>query len=425
MTMTKTMPVRRVSLPTRRVRTIATILTLCAAWLVPRVAISSPGASTAASVSALPDVCVGDCSDNGAVSVAEVVTLVNIALGTGGGSECPAGDVDHDGTVSVDEIVQALNAALDGCPALPWQPGPFGVGYRRVTFTKESVTEPGKPRVLDTWIWYPADPATASLYANPRGKIGVPLVAGAGGQPLLVFSHGSCGIPTQSLYLTTVLASYGFVVAAPPHPGNVLSPTCESQAALDDAFVNRQADISFVIDSLLALNQAPGSFLHDGIAAARIGVLGHSFGGLTALRVSALDARVIAGLALAPAVEPPWGGRTVDEEIASIDKPMMLQGGDLDTITPFAPTSQRAYDLLGAPRYLVEILNTGHFGFSDICVPPCGLPGMLTQNEAHRAALRYGVPFLLKWVAGDSRFDAFLAPAPGVVFTADPGPPAM
>jgi predicted dienelactone hydrolase len=263
------------------------------------------------------------------------------------------------------------------------------------------------------------------LYANPRGRIGAPLVAGAGGQPVLVFSHGSCGIPTQSLYLTTVLASYGFVVAAPPHPGNVLSPTCGSQTAIDDAFVNRQADISFVIDSLLALNQTPKSFLHDGIDAARIGVLGHSFGGLTALRVSALDARVIAGLALAPAVEPPWGGGTVDEEIASIDIPMMLQGGDLDTITPFAPTSQRAYDLLGPPRYLVEILNIGHFGFSDICVPPCGLPGMLTQNEAHRAALRYGVPFLLKWVAGDSRFDAFLAPAPGVVFTADPGPPAM
>jgi len=175
-------------------------------------------------------VCAGDCSDNGAVSIAEVITLVNIALGTGSVSACSAGDADHDGAVSVDEIVLAVNAALDGCPALPWQPGPFGVGYQRVTFTKESVTMPGKQRVLDTWIWYPADAAIASLYATPRGKVGVPLVAGVGRRPLLMFSHGSCGIPTQSLFLTTVLASYGFVVAAPPHPGNVLSPTCESQA---------------------------------------------------------------------------------------------------------------------------------------------------------------------------------------------------
>jgi len=79
--------------------------------------------------------------------------------------------------------------------------------------------------------------------------------------------------PTQSLFLTTVLASYGFVVAAPPHPGNVLSPTCESQAALDDAFANRPADISFVIDSLLALNQTPASFLYEGLDPARIGVM--------------------------------------------------------------------------------------------------------------------------------------------------------
>jgi predicted dienelactone hydrolase len=370
-------------------------------------------------------VCAGDCSDNGAVGIDELITLVNISLGTESVSACMAGDADNDGAVTVDEIIRAVSVALDGCPLLPWQPGPFGVGYRRMTFTKESVTEPGKSRVMDTWLWYPADPATASLHTNPRGRAGVPIVANAGPRPLLMFSHGSCGIPTQSLFLTTVLASYGFVVAAPPHPGNVLSPTCETEAALDDAFVNRPADISFVIGELLALDDTADSFLHAAIDPARIGVVGHSFGGLTALRVSALDARVIAGLALAPAIEPPWGGPTVEEEIARIDVPMMLQGGDLDTLTPFEPTSQRAYDLLGPPRYLVEILNIGHFGFSDICVPPCGVPGMLTQGDAHRATLRYAVPFLLKWVGGDSQFDVFLAPVPGIVFTADIGQAAM
>jgi len=38
--------------------------------------------------------------------------------------------------------------------------------------------------------------------------------------------------------------------------------------------------------------------------------------------------------------------------------------------------------------------------------------------------LRYAVPFLLHWVAGDNRFDAYLAPGaapPGVIFSADTG----
>ena len=38
--------------------------------------------------------------------------------------------------------------------------------------------------------------------------------------PLLVFSHGNSGYRQQSTFLTTHLASWGFVVAAPDHVGN-------------------------------------------------------------------------------------------------------------------------------------------------------------------------------------------------------------
>jgi len=63
----------------------------------------------------LPPPCAGDCDGSGAVSVDELLTLVNITLGNVDAAGCPAGDRDHDGTVTVDEILAAVNAALNGC----------------------------------------------------------------------------------------------------------------------------------------------------------------------------------------------------------------------------------------------------------------------------------------------------------------------
>jgi hypothetical protein len=59
--------------------------------------------------------CKGDCHDDGAVSVAEILTLVNIALGNTSASACLAGDANGDGRITVDEILAAVNNALNGC----------------------------------------------------------------------------------------------------------------------------------------------------------------------------------------------------------------------------------------------------------------------------------------------------------------------
>jgi hypothetical protein len=60
--------------------------------------------------------CVGDCDGMGSVTVDEIVTMVNIALGTGNIDACNAGDSDGSGTITVDEIISATNNALNGCP---------------------------------------------------------------------------------------------------------------------------------------------------------------------------------------------------------------------------------------------------------------------------------------------------------------------
>jgi dienelactone hydrolase len=319
------------------------------------------------------------CSANPACAVAEAEVGRAVALLFAGIPAAAAGDVNADG----------LATAADVCGVLldlrnPTQRGPFGVGTQRMIFTKESATMPGVLRALDTYIWYPADPVTASLDIYPRGRRDAPLPEDINNLPLVMFSHGSCGIPTQSFFLVTTLASYGFIVAAPPHPGNttadcVLNP---SPGQFADSAQNRPADIIFVIDRLLELNSDPASFFHNAIDAGRIGMTGHSFGGYTTLRVCAADSRVRAGVALAPAF---FG---IENEVASID--------------------------------------TGHYAFSDLCVPSdeCGQPTTLTQEEAHWAALRYAVPFLLRYVAEDDRFGAFLeqpSTPPGIVLTAEIG----
>lgn len=59
--------------------------------------------------------CPGDCNADTAVTVDEIVSLVNLALAAGTDG-CAAGDVNGDGSITVEEIVAALNHALNGCP---------------------------------------------------------------------------------------------------------------------------------------------------------------------------------------------------------------------------------------------------------------------------------------------------------------------
>lgn len=62
-----------------------------------------------------PAACVGDCNEDGEITIDELVRGVAIALGNSRLDSCPAFDVGGDGTVTVDELVRAVNGALGGC----------------------------------------------------------------------------------------------------------------------------------------------------------------------------------------------------------------------------------------------------------------------------------------------------------------------
>jgi hypothetical protein len=105
--------------------------------------------------------CAGDCNRDGLVSINELITAVNIALGNSPLSGCRVTDLDGNGRLEVNELIAAVNDALAGCPSAA-TPTP--------TRTPEGT--PGTPGV--------ARPAAAALVSHlsllsaiPRALIGV------------------------------------------------------------------------------------------------------------------------------------------------------------------------------------------------------------------------------------------------------------
>jgi protocatechuate 3,4-dioxygenase beta subunit len=74
-----------------------------------------PTATAPPSPTKMPSDCAGDCSNDGTVTVDELVRGVNLSLGTPSGEQCAAFDRDGNRLVTIDELVAAVNGALGGC----------------------------------------------------------------------------------------------------------------------------------------------------------------------------------------------------------------------------------------------------------------------------------------------------------------------
>jgi len=116
---------------------------------------------------ALP--CVGDCDGNGAMGVSELITGVNIALGTEPLSACPAFD-NGTGKVSVDALISAVNNALNGCPPTPTVTGKDAAATATGTHpptASATVTDAGAPTSTPTETPRTADPPSTARYLPP------------------------------------------------------------------------------------------------------------------------------------------------------------------------------------------------------------------------------------------------------------------
>lgn len=278
----------------------------------------------------------------------------------------------------------------------PAQPGPHAVGVRQTEIVRASTVD-GSPRHLETWIWYPAAGEGDSVTQDAP-------VAEGGPFPIVVYSHGSGGRPDYQRFLTQHLASWGFVVVAPSHPGNTSEDCfpCDTAAVLRSAR-ERPDDVRFALDELTSMGGDPGSGLEGAVDGDRVAIVGHSFGGWTALYV-APDGQFDAVVAQAPAAT-----NVLRERAGDIGVPLMIIASTYDDVVPISQVEAYWAEVADIAKEFVLFPEGVHLNYVDRCF---WCRDGLSEERGHKLINRYTTAWLLVHVIGDQRYADFLAADP-------------
>lgn len=197
----------------------------------------------------------------------------------------------------------------------PFVRGRFPVGVRTI-LGLDTVRD----RRFPCEVWYPAAaqhagqdiaPGTQDIFTVPlrdvrRSQMAVRnAIAQPGTYPLIIFSHSSGGDRRQSTFLCTHLSSHGYLVAALDHSEVVAAELARKDGETDEQkttrveawIASRVPDVRFLLDHLLNDTAWDSEAKLD---PARIGIVGHSFGGWTALAATEVERRICVVVALAP-----------------------------------------------------------------------------------------------------------------------------
>ncbi|WP_186375856.1 alpha/beta hydrolase [Hyella patelloides] len=262
--------------------------------------------------------------------------------------------------------------------------------------------QPGQYQVSQETLTFPIDDLrqTAVGFAGAY-DLNVDIYAPKGltsSAPLAIIAHGLGSQRSDFAYLAEHLASHGYIVAIPEHAGsssNYQEAFLRGEVNVDVSpfeFYSRPRDITHLLDRL---EQHPD--YQKLINWSQIGVLGHSFGGTTALITSGApvnlarvkdvcdsdlftlnvslflqcrannlppgeydlqDDRIKAVVALNPVTSSVLG----IESMQQINIPTLIVGGTMDFVAPFIPEQAHPFLWLTTPdKYLATMVNGSHF----------------------------------------------------------------
>jgi predicted dienelactone hydrolase len=218
--------------------------------------------------------------------------------------------------------------------------------------------------------------------------------------PVIVISHGLGSDRTSFEYLAAHLATYGFAVAVPEHPGSsaeqlrLLLAGRVAEVAKPNEFINRPLDVQYLLDELQRLDSSDPSFQ---LNLQQVGVIGQSFGGYTALALAGAslnfdqlqkdcealnqswnaslllqcrvlqlphtqynlqDERVKAAIAINPITSSVFG----EASLRKIAVPVMIVSSSYDTVAPALAEQILPFTWLTSPeKYLAVIEGGTHF----------------------------------------------------------------
>lgn len=195
-------------------------------------------------------------------------------------------------------------------------------------------------RVLEGKIWFPADKSAAPY-------------------PLIVYSHGFMSRHAEAEYLAEFLVSHGYVIVAVDYPlTHFFAPGGPNVRDV----INQPADISFIIDRILARNADKDDELFGMIDSERIAVAGLSLGGLTTTLVAYHEHLRDKRLKAAVSIAGPSAlfGRKF---FATSDIPFMMVAADADAMVPYATNAAPILEKVPG-SILATIKNGSHTGFA-------------------------------------------------------------
>jgi len=168
--------------------------------------------------------------------------------------------------------------------------------------------------------------------------------AGSDAVPLVVLAHGSNGHPSKFTQLMGAWAEAGYVVAAPAFPAG--------------SSKDQVADMTFVIDEVLAMSRDEADPLFGLVDTRHIGAAGLSLGGGTVYALvyntCCRDKRVDAVVLMSTIRIQIRGSKEKFPEL-----PAMLIAGDAD---PISRVTESVYELLSPPKWKVVLFGGTHSG---------------------------------------------------------------